>query len=42
MRFGYYNELRRYNEKTRAEKMDAIIAKVCIVALVAYFLGVIL
>jgi hypothetical protein len=31
-----YHELRDYNERKQAERMDAIIAKVCIVGLVVF------
>ena len=34
MIYSHFNELRRYNERRRAERMDAIIAKASILILI--------
>lgn len=34
MIYSHFNELRRYNERRRAERIDSIVAKVSIILLI--------
>lgn len=38
MIYSHFNELRKYNQRTHAERMDAIIAKVSVIGLVVYII----